>query len=195
MTRIFTALLITTLFIQTAKSQSVCRDTASFTQLSIPIPDEDTTGLTDTRLLTAIGGSTLGVDVRLLKVCFQISHTWVGDLVISLTAPNGSTVILLDQPGVPASNFGCGEDDLDVCIVLGTGNEAENECNSVPPAIAGYFTAYNGVNLSIINTAGGSPNGNWSLKVADLSGSDIGTLNSWSLIFEVGPHRILESES
>jgi PKD repeat protein/subtilisin-like proprotein convertase family protein len=187
MQKIIIPLLTATFLIQTAKSQSICLDTVSFNQLFLPIPDEDTVGLNDTHSVTITGATSLGVDVRLLKVCFQISHTWVGDLVVSLTAPNGNTVVLMDQPGVPASNFGCGEDDVDVCIVLGTGNELENECNAIPPAISGDFTAYNGTNLNLINTAGGSPNGNWTLKVRDLTGSDIGTLNSWSMLFEVGP--------
>lgn len=187
MQRIITLLLIANFVISTAKGQSVCHDSVSFTQLALPIPDEDTTGLSDTRTLTTIGGTALGVDARLLKVCYQVTHTWVGDLVVSLTAPNGNTVVLMDQPGVPASGFGCGEDDLDVCIELGTGNEMENECNTTPPAISGDFTAFNGTNLNLINLAGGNPNGNWTLKVRDLSGSDVGTLDSWSMIFEVGP--------
>lgn len=187
MQRIFIALLLAIPFFQNSYGQSVCRDSVSFTQLFLPIPDEDTTGLSNTHTLTTIGGTSLGSDVRILKVCFQITHTWVGDLVVSLTAPNGNTVVLMDQPGVPASSFGCGEDDVDVCILLGTGNELENECNSVPPAIAGNFTAFNGTDLNLINTSGGSPNGNWTLKVRDLSGSDVGTLNSWYMVFEVGP--------
>lgn len=187
MIKIFTTLLITTIYLQNVTAQSVCRDSVSFAQLSLPIPDEDTTGLSNIQLLTSIGGTTLGVDVRLLKVCFQISHTWVGDLVVSLTSPNGNTVVLMDQPGVPATTFGCGEDDIDVCIVLGTGNDLENECNPVPPAITGDFTAINNTDLNLLNTAGGSPNGNWTLKVQDLSGSDVGTLDSWFLLFEVGP--------
>ncbi len=169
------------------KTSTLCQDTVVFSSLGLPIPDEDTAGLTDTHLLSLLGVSALGTDVRLLKVCFQITHTWVGDLVVSLTAPNGVTVYLMDQPGVPATTFGCGEDDVDVCIVLGTGNELENVCNPSPPAISGNFTAYNNTDLNLINLGGGSPNGNWSLKVRDLVGSDVGTLESWYMIFEVGP--------
>jgi subtilisin-like proprotein convertase family protein len=171
----------------TERMTTLCQDTVTFSSLGLPIPDEDTAGLTNTQLLSLMGVSALGTDVRLLKVCFQISHTWVGDLVVSLTAPNGVTVHLMDQPGVPATTFGCGEDNVDVCIVLGTGNELENVCNPSPLAISGNFTAYNNTDLNLINMGGGSPNGNWSLKVRDLVSSDVGTLDGWYMIFETGP--------
>jgi PKD repeat protein/subtilisin-like proprotein convertase family protein len=164
----------------------VCQDTVAFTGVNLAIPDDDPAGVTDVRAVAGVSGTTLGNDVKLSAVCFSITHTWVGDLIVSLTAPNGTTVTLTDQPGVPATLAGCSGDNMDVCVILGTGNEMENVCNNLP-AISGNFTAAGGANLNAVNTAGGSPNGNWELFISDNAGFDTGVLVEWSLLFDVGP--------
>lgn len=170
----------------TQSAGTSCIDTALFAGLSVAIPENDPLGVTDNQVTSTISGTTLGVDVNLTKVCFKISHTWVGDLIVSLASPGGTPITLLDRPGVPASTFGCSGDDLDMCIVLGTGNEAESVCANAP-AISGDFTAANGSDLSSINAGGGSPNGTWGLTVSDNAGGDTGTLTEWSLYFNSGP--------
>lgn len=164
-----------------------CTDTAEFNGLSVAIPDDDPAGVDDAQTVSGIGGTVLGTDVTLEMICFNISHTWVGDLIVTLTAPNGASVVLTDRPGVPViSGVGCDGDDLDVCVELGLGNEMENVCNNLP-AISGTFTAANGTDLNSINLGGGSPNGTWTLNISDNAAQDLGTLNSWSLIFSTGP--------
>ncbi|MFI5219381.1 MAG: PKD domain-containing protein [Bacteroidia bacterium] len=159
-----------------------CDTTVAFTGLSVAIPDGDTLGIDDVQAVAGVTGTTLGTDVFLQSVCLTITHTWVGDLRIILTAPNGAQVELMDQPGVPASTFGCDGDNLDFCVALGTGNDVENVCNNLP-AISGTYTAANGVDLNSINTAGGSPNGNWTLTMKDYATPDAGTLTEWALTF------------
>jgi len=163
-----------------------CTDTADFAGVNIAIPDGDPIGVTNSQVVSGITGTTLGGDVELSAVCFKIDHTWVGDLKVTLVSPNGAQVVVLDQPGVPASGFGCDGDNLEVCIETGTGNDTENICNNLP-AISGTFTAANGGDLEAINNFGGSPNGTWQLIVSDAALPDPGTLVDWSLIFDNGP--------
>ena len=163
-----------------------CDTTVAFTGLSVAIPDGDTLGIDDVQAVSGVGGTALGTDVFLNGVCLNITHTWVGDLRIILTAPNGAQVELMDRPGVPATLFGCDGDDLDFCVTLGTGNDVEGVCNNLP-AISGTYTAANGADLNALNAAGGSPNGNWTLTMKDYATPDAGPLNAWSLSFTQGP--------
>ncbi|MEY3342619.1 MAG: hypothetical protein RL090_303 [Bacteroidota bacterium] len=166
---------------------SGCTDTTTFALLNIAIPDDDPNGVTDSKTITGISGNTLGVDCKLAGVCFSIDHTWVGDLIVRLIAPNGTTVSLLDRPGVPATLNGCDGDNIVACVERGLGNEMENVCNPNTPSISGNFTAALGTNLDIINAGGGNPNGNWQLFVSDNVGFDTGSIIEWKLIFDNGP--------
>ncbi len=51
------------------------------------IPDNDTTGITD---VIAVAGSGIGA-IEFIDITFNGTHTYVGDLEISLTAPSGTT--------------------------------------------------------------------------------------------------------
>jgi PKD repeat protein len=163
----------------------VCNDTVAFTGSPLGIPDNDPAGVQQAKSVTGING-TLGVDVQLKQVCFNIDHTWVGDLIVSVTAPNGIQVLLTDRPGVPATAAGCGGSNINVCVETGTGNEMESVCGTLP-AISGIFTAANGSDLEAINNAGGSPNGTWQIFISDNDTTETGSLTDWSLVFETGP--------
>jgi large repetitive protein len=150
---------------------------------SVAIPDDDPVGVTVSHTVSGFGaGATLGGTVSLSSVCFAINHTWVGDLIVQLRAPDGTTITLLDRPGVPNSTFGCSGNDINACVVTGTGNEMEGVCAAAVPTISGTFTAFNGADLDNINQ-GGSANGTWELIVSDRVGGDLGSLISWSLEF------------
>ncbi len=162
-----------------------CDDTVTFANSNLAIPDNDPAGIVQSKTVSGISG-TLGNDVQLKQVCFTIDHTWVGDLIVAITAPNGAQVLLTDRPGVPATISGCGGSNMSVCVETGTGNEMESVCATLP-AISGVFTAANGFDLEEINDIGGSPNGTWQIFVSDNDTSETGTLVDWSLIFESGP--------
>lgn len=132
------------------------------------------------------GTFTSSLDVSLTEpitsviVDMVISHTWTGDLIGTLTSPNGTDVLLFDQPGVPASNYGCGEDDIvatfnDAAVM--TAEDFENSCSQTPPAISGEFQPI----VPLASLAGENPNGTWQLSLEDVFDEDGGSLNSWSL--------------
>ncbi|MEM6879092.1 MAG: proprotein convertase P-domain-containing protein, partial [Bacteroidota bacterium] len=120
-------------------------------------------------------------DVQFLSVSVEMEHTYVGDLTISLLAPDGTEVILMDRPGVPATGFGCNEDDLVLTFsdnAMGTAEELENLCGT-GPALSGEFQPVEPLSV-LYGTWEAS---DWVLTVSDGADQDAGTLNSWSLSF------------
>lgn len=116
-----------------------------------------------------------------VAVGLDISHTWVGDLKITLTSPDATSVVIMDRPGVPGSGLGCtGDNVLAVLSDAGSG-PVENTCFS-NPAISGILTPNNP--LAAFDGVNGT--GTWSLLVEDLVGGDTGTLNDWSLDADCG---------
>lgn len=125
--------------------------------------------------LNVSGGGTI-VDVNF---SVNMSHTWVGDLGMTLTKQStGTSVMVLDRPGVPASTYGCSRDNIVATLDDGASLLVENQCALTVPTINGTFRPNN--LLSAFN--GQSSSGTWVLTVRDFyTASDPGTLNSWSL--------------
>lgn len=151
------------------------------------IPDDDATGYADTLSLTDT------TTLQDLDVQLDISHTYVGDLVVTLEhVDTGTTATLIDRPGVPDSTYGCSGNDIDATIDdYGPDGDAETMCND-NPAISGrvrggdppssiLLAAFNGEALS----------GDWKLTVSDHAGQDLGQLNQWCL----APNRCVGTTS
>ncbi|MDD9907246.1 MAG: S8 family peptidase, partial [Rhodospirillaceae bacterium] len=95
-----------------------------------------------------IGG---GIDIEHVEVVLDLTHTFIGDLVITLTAPDGTQSVLVNRPGVTAGNpNGASQDNIN-------------------------FT------LSSTNHWGETGIGDWTLEVEDAAAGDTGTLVSWTL--------------
>lgn len=113
----------------------------------LAIPDNNTTGVTSTITMSATG------TVADLRVRVNITHTYKGDLEVSLIGPDGTTVLLHNRTGGSTDNIDTVYPDL-----------------TAPAASLSAFT-------------GKAIAGNWQLKVRDLAAIDIGTLNSWEIDF------------
>jgi subtilisin-like proprotein convertase family protein len=111
------------------------------------IPDNNTTGITSTISVAA------SMTITSVSVYTNITHTYKGDLEVSLIGPDNTTVILHNRTGGSADN------------VITTFNITTRSSQSL--------TAFNGKNTS----------GSWRLKVRDLAALDTGTLNSWKVAF------------
>jgi subtilisin-like proprotein convertase family protein len=135
------------------------------------IPDSNPAGLTDSFNIASadvIAG---------LTVSIQATHTWVGDLQFTLTHDDTATSALIyDQPGNPASTFGCSGDDIDTDLADANGSSVENACAAAVPTISGALAPSPDA-LSAFD--GESLGGDWSLFVVDNAGGDTGTLNTW----------------
>jgi subtilisin-like proprotein convertase family protein len=115
-----------------------------------------------------------------LDLDLDIAHTWVGDLVVTLTAPTGETAILIDRMGVPIIGAaGCSSDDLLITLDDEAASPIEDECQPGPPAATGSFSPNNP--LSVFD--GVSTVGDWILSVDDAVGGDDGNLNAWGLSY------------
>ncbi len=136
------------------------------------IPDANAVGLTTT--LNISDTFTLA-DLNFSTVT---THTWVGDLIYDLThVPTATNVVIFDRPGVPATTFGCGGDNINATLDDDSGTPVENECGGGIPTINGTFTPNNA--LSAFD--GESFAGDWNLRVRDFASPDPGTLNQWCL--------------
>ncbi len=148
------------------------------------LPDNNPAGVSDT---ITVPDSAVITDV---DVALQVTHTWVGDLCVTLVhQPTGTTVDLIqrmdeDPPagchlGAP---FGCAENNFDIVLNDGgAGGPIEDQCVfnlSSPP---GYVPNNP---LAVFNTLDSA--GDWTLTVSDNALADFGTFDSWSLIITSG---------
>ncbi|MEO6037401.1 MAG: reprolysin-like metallopeptidase, partial [Saprospiraceae bacterium] len=116
-----------------------------------------------------------------VNVFVAINHTWVGDVSATLTNPTGQNFSLFSQPGVPADDFGCSGDNLEVTFddaAALLASDFENSCGNLP-AISDDFQPIQA--LSALN--GQNAQGTWQLSVTDNLPEDGGALTAWSLSF------------
>ncbi len=158
--------------------------TRSSTDTPLNITDNDFGGINS--VISVVGLDPIIEDVN---ISLTSTHTWVGDLTVTLTSPNGTTVELFNQPGAPATNFGfgCDQDNMDVTFDddAVTGG-VENVCNPsvTGPGVAGPPFAISGTFNSVVPLAmfnNENPNGDWVLNISDNAAGDLGTLDSWTL--------------
>mgnify|MGYP000375852348 CR=1 FL=1 len=142
---------------------------------ALAIPDNDPAGISTTMTVTD------DFVITDLNVDLDISHTWVGDMIVTLESPAGTSVVIVDQMGVPDTQFGCAEDDLQITLDDEGAAPIEDECSGSP--ITGVFTPNNP--LSAFD--GESSMGVWTLTVSDNAGGDTGTINSWNLVYDFDP--------
>jgi subtilisin-like proprotein convertase family protein len=117
-----------------------------------------------------------------VNVSIAILHSWVGDLSAQLVSPQNDTITLFDQPGVPATQYGCDGDNANLTFdaqAAQTSAALEAQCNSVAPALSGTFQPIG--SLDVAN--GKSAQGTWRLLVSDNYPDDGGSLTAWSLSF------------
>jgi len=140
------------------------------------------------------------------SICVTMEHSWMRDMEITLTCPNGQSIILHDHPG----NFGSE-------VFLGEPNDNDN-FNPVPGLGYDYCwtpSAANGTWIDYANNVlGGSGtlppgdystfdpisdlvgcplNGEWTIGVVDLWPADNGYIFNWSLKFQDGLYPYIES--
>ena len=76
-----------------------------------------------------------------LDICINIDHTWVGDLFVEIEHINtGTTVVLIDQPGVPGTGIvGCSGNNIRALMADEAASLVEDECAGGVPTIEGAF--------------------------------------------------------
>jgi len=156
----------------TAEPQTYC-DTLSQPAL---IPDNNTTGINN---IITISDASAITD---LNVRLNISHSWVGDLVVTLKhVQTGTTVTLLNRPGISFSADGCGESDIFCTFDDAAAEPADNQCWPSDPTFAAIDGGFRPT--SPLSAFGGqSLAGSWQLNVSDRALGDEGSLLGWCLV-------------
>lgn len=152
----------------------------AYTGDALPIPDDDDNGITvtipvsgigyaskvrfsidGTACTTTAGATTVGID-----------HTFVGDLVGTLTSPSGRTVRLMDRDGSGGNNL---------CQVMFDDAATRSFANAA--TANNPFTGLWRPNAGRLEDFLLEPvDGDWTFKVADVVGRDTGTLRAVSVV-------------
>lgn len=139
---------------------------------NIDIPDDEPAGISSA---IAISDPRFIVD---LDVRLAIEHTWVGDLAVALThLETGKTISLIDRPGVPENNSGCGENDIASILDDELTTVVEDQCAVYPAGISGIYRPEQPLSPFI----GDEISGNWLLTVSDHYRNDVGQLAEWCI--------------
>jgi subtilisin-like proprotein convertase family protein len=156
----------------------------SYTGPAVAIPDANPAGVNIPITVSGLTGPVSGLKFRfdgsscsnaIGSTTVGLDHTWVGDLVITLTSPAGTTVTLMNRPG-------------DIF------NDGNNFCNTLLDDSATALIQ----NISFINAPfmgtfkpasslstfnGENGNGVWTLSISDIGPLDTGNVRAFSLSF------------
>lgn len=129
------------------------------------IPDNNATGVSSPITVSGISPSTLS-NGSIFSVQVNITHTYDGDLKLTLISPSGNSILLSNQRGGSGDNFNNTIFSMTAATTIASGTAPFNG-SYIPDAS--------------FNSLTGNANGTWQLKVSDHAGTDIGTINSWTL--------------
>ena len=135
--------------------------------VNIAIPDNNATGISSTITVSGVTGQFIDLDVTI-----NITHPFVGDLVVTLTGPNNVTRTLVNRRGGSGDNF--------------TGTIFDDQAATAITSGSAPFTGRFRPEESLDVFNGINPNGTWTLNVSDRAAADLGTLLNWSLHLQSG---------
>jgi len=132
----------------------------------------------------AVSGYLGNVATANITVTVNITHTYDADIDMFLTASDGSILELSTDNGGSGDNYtntvfsDAGATNITTGTAPFTGTYKPEgtltaACSSTPTV-----ATFNAIGAGSLN-----PNGNWTLKVCDDVGADVGTLLSWSITF------------
>jgi subtilisin-like proprotein convertase family protein len=152
--------------------------TANSGAITVAVPDASAAGVTHSLPVTLPAGATItGVSVN-----FNMTHTWLSDMVVNLRAPNGQVLNLVNRRGGSGDNF--------VNTTISSASTTSLATGAAP--FTGTFAADAALNVgptTFVSTATNFAalysvaNGDWTLGMRDYAGGDLGTLTGWSITF------------
>lgn len=152
-------------------------ESAVFPSTDVPknIPDNNIAGV-NSSLTIGAGVCTWITD---LNVSLQATHTFVGDLIFTLThlETGASSVIISRIPGSGGQSGSCAQNNISATLDDGASPSVQTQCSLTPPAVNGTFAPKSA--LDVFNDKDAA--GDWRLNVADRVATDTGSLDSWSL--------------
>ena len=133
-----------------------------------PQPISDNTTITSDIVAAGVDAFLCDVDMTT-----DITHTFAGDLEITLTSPAGTTMVVTTDNGGGSDDVFSGTLWDDQANDPATDHTYTNLVTATPLSPEEAFSVFTGQD----------PNGTWTLSVFDDAGGDTGNLNSWSLDF------------
>jgi photosystem II stability/assembly factor-like uncharacterized protein/subtilisin-like proprotein convertase family protein len=158
--------------------------------ISVPVPDNNPAGATHTLAVSTVPAN---ATITNIHVKWTMPHTWVGDMVFALKAPNGQILnldYLISITGVgPSTGF----------VNTTVSSAGVNALSTGTDPYTGTFRA--DAVITNVNAGAGGPtgftptattwpplyttaNGNWVLAMKDGFGGDVGTLTNWTITFD-----------
>ena len=129
---------------------------------------------------TGFNSPVLGATVGL-----EITGGYNGDLDAYLVAPNGTLVMLMNQPGVGVNGFGASGAGMNITLADSGSTGIQGVTSG--SVLSGTYSAAGTLGTFNNSTA----NGTWQLFFADLgAGGGTSTLNGWTLTLTVVPEPI-----
>ena len=120
-----------------------------------------------------VAGCPTGVTVSRVNVMVNISHTWIGDLQVTVSNPGAGTATLMSNlPDPTGSPAGCQGDNVSATFRDGA---ASQSCSAGVTGEVAPVTS-----LAAFATAPVA--GTWTLTVSDTQNSSDGALNDWAVI-------------
>lgn len=155
----------------TANVQEFCRN-----GLSLAIPDNNLTGVSDNLTISGVSGNVGDLDVRV-----ELTHTYIGDLRLRLArATPAATINLMTNPSNNPSGA-CSGNDLNALFDddVAPPRPAQTACTAnATPTYSGTVTPQQATSAF----DGQSANSTWTLTVIDSANIDTGTLTRWCII-------------
>jgi hypothetical protein len=123
--------------------------------------------------VSSLGASQLDSSYGLKTICIDITHPRVSNLGISLAAPDGTQIDLVDGAGADGADF------AGTCFSM---SDSVTIFSGFAPFTGGYYPRHN---IGEMND--GQPGtGTWKLIIQNLIEGDSGMVHSWSLTFGPG---------
>lgn len=135
-----------------------------FSMATVPAGIPDGSG----SVTISVTPSGVAANSTLDSIVLSVSHTYVGDLKIDISSPNGTTITLFEV------DPGCSNDDLNITFIRGTGNPPD--CSNR----TGIRTAQSG-NIASLDSS--NSNQYWSCTARDNSPDDSGAIQECTLYF------------
>ena len=163
--------------VATGQPSATVRDFA-YTGAPLPIPDNDPAGVSATVDVSGVGqasGLTVSIDgtacsTDIASATVGLDHTWVGDLVATLTGPGGRTATLFARDGGGGNNL---------CQVVF--DDAATTPFASVASTGAPFTGTWKPDDPLAPFLTSTVDGTWTFNVADRVASDTGTLRAFSL--------------
>jgi len=149
-----------------ASVTTTCTTYSSAMNLGLAIPDGPSPNTAGTPVFNDINIPDAGI-VDQIKVTVDVSHTYIGDLIIQIQDPNDAQF-----PNVWARNCNAANND-DITVEF---DDNAQDILCATPTTGTYAPANP---LSIFNAV--DQQGDWQIALVDFYNGDTGTLNSWSI--------------